>query len=128
MPGVEGAEQRRDPGDADRIRRGETQPPAWTALQLTDGAFGFVQIARDALAMFEVNGPGFGQTKLARGAMQKLCAEACFQVLHLAADRGLGQSQCAGGRNKTSVLGDLDEYQCVVEIAGHRRAPEGWGD
>ncbi len=124
MARVELAEQRRDPVDADRIRRGEAQPAARAALQLADRALGFVEFARDALAVFEVDVAGLGQAELARGAMQELRAQARFQVLHLAADRGLGQAQRARRGNEAAVLDHLDEDQGVVEIAGH--GDSGW--
>jgi len=121
---MEFAEQRRNPGGAQRVRRGDPQPATRTALQLTDGAFGFVEFAGDALAVFVVNVAGFGESELARGAVQELRAEAGFQFLHLAADRGLGQAQRLGGADEAAELDHFHEDQGVVEITGHGRAPE----
>ena len=123
MACVELAQQRRDPGDADRVRRGESQPAARAALQLADGAFGFVEFARDALAMFEVDVAGFGEAELARSAVKQLRAETGFEFLHLSADGGLWQLKSAGGGNETAVLDHFHEDQGVVEIAGHVGVP-----
>jgi hypothetical protein len=119
MARVELGQQRRDPFDAHRIRGGDAQPTARAALQLADGALGFIQFACNALAMFVVDIARFGQPELARRAMQQLRAEAHLQVLHLAADGGLGKSQRTRRGNETAVFDHLDEDQGVVEIAGH---------
>ena len=119
MAGVELAQQRRDPHDPERVRRSEPQPAARAGLQLADGALGLVQFARDALAVFVVDVAGLGQPELAGGAMQELRAEAGLQVLHLAADGGLGQAQGIRRSDEAAVFDDLDEDEGVVEIARH---------
>ncbi|MNS62640.1 hypothetical protein D3C72_957090 [compost metagenome] len=67
---MELAQQRRDPGDADRIGHGEAQPAAWARLQLADRAFGFFKLARDALAMLVIDRAGLGEAEAARGPVQ----------------------------------------------------------
>src|SRR5690606_33770879 len=114
------AQQRRDLVDADRVRCGEAQPAARAGLQLPDRALGLDQVARDALRMLVVHAAGFGQAELARGAVEQLRAQARFEFLHLAADRGLGKTQRARRADETAVLDHLDEDQGVVEIVGHR--------
>src|SRR3546814_11058311 len=79
MAGVELAQQRRDAFDAQRIRRGDAQPAARTALQLADRALGFVEFARDALAVFVVDVARLGEAELARGPVQQLRAQARFE-------------------------------------------------
>src|SRR5690606_10932471 len=113
-------EQRRDPGNADRVRRGEAQPATRAALQLADRILRLVQFVGDALAVVEVDVACLGQAQLASGAVQELRAEACLQVLHLAADRGLGEAQCTCCADEAAVLDHFHEDQGVVEIAGHR--------
>src|SRR5688572_23973771 len=72
--------------------------------------------------MFEVDVAGLGEAKLARRAMQELRAKPRLQILDLAADRGLRQSQRSCGGNEAAVLHDFDEDQRVVEIPGHGRS------
>jgi hypothetical protein len=119
MQRVEFTQQGRNAFDAERIRRGDPQPAARALLQLADRAFRLVQFAGDALAMLEVDVAGLGQAELARGAMQELRAQARLQVLHLAADRGLGQLQRTRGGDEAAVLHHADEDEGVVEIACH---------
>lgn len=116
---MEFAQQRRDPGNAQRIRHGKTQPATRAGLQLSYRAFGFFQFARDALAMFVVHRAGFGQADAARGSMQQARTQPGFQFLHLAADGGLGQAKRIGGRDEAALFDHLDEDQGVVEIVSH---------
>ncbi len=120
---MEFAQQRRDLVDADRIRRGEAQPAARTALQLVDRAFGLAEFARDALAMLVVDVARFGEAEFAGGPVQQLRAQARFQFLHLAADRGLRQAKRLGGGDETALLDHLDEDQRVVQIVAHGGTP-----
>ena len=119
MARVEFAEQRRDPGDADRIRRGQAQPAARATLQLADGAFGFFEFARDALTVLEVDVARFGEAELARRAMQELRAESSFEILHAPAHCRLRQAQRTRRGDEAAVFDDLGEDQCVVEVARH---------
>src|SRR4029079_612727 len=116
---LELAEQRRDARDRKRVRRRDAQPAARSALQLTDRALRLVELVRDALRVLEVDVAGFRETELARGPVQQLCAQAGLQVLDLATDRRLRQSQCACGGNEAAVLDHLGKNQRVVEIAVH---------
>ncbi|MOA05821.1 hypothetical protein D3C78_1254310 [compost metagenome] len=116
---MELAQQRCDPGDADRIGHGEAQPAAWARLQLADRAFGFFKLARDALAMLVIDRAGLGEAEAARGPVQQARTEARFQFLHFAADRGLGQAERFGSRDEAALLDHFDEDQRLVEIVGH---------
>ncbi|KAG1469023.1 hypothetical protein G6F57_012349 [Rhizopus arrhizus] len=118
---MELAQQRRDPGDADRIGNGEAQPAARAGLQLAHRTLGFFKLARDALAMLVVDRTGFGQAEAARGPVQQARAQARFQFLHFAADRGLGKAERFGSGNEAALLDHLDEDQRLVEIVGHGR-------
>src|SRR5690606_41999589 len=88
-----------------------------------------VQVAGDALAVLEIDVAGLGKAELAGRAVEQLGAEPVLQLLHLAADRGLGQAQRARGADEAAQFDHLDENQGVVEIAGHREPPwHGWAD
>src|SRR3546814_12140714 len=88
---------------ARRIRGAETQPAARATLQLPDRALGFLELARDALAMLVVDAAGLGQAELARGAVEQLRAQSQLEFLHLAADGGLGQAQGVGRSEERRV-------------------------
>lgn len=116
---VELAQQRRDPGDADGVGRAEAQPAAGPALQLAHRALGLVQLAGDVLAVLVVHAAGLGQAQAARGAVEQLRAQARLQLLHLAAEGGLGQAERPGRGRETALFDHLDEDQGVVEIECH---------
>lgn len=122
---MELAQQWCDPGDAQRVGHGETQPAARAGLQLPDGALGLFQFARDALAVFVVHRAGFGQADAAGGPVQQAGTQAGFQLLHLAADGGLGQAKRVGCRDEAALFDHLDEDQGVVEIVSHGTAFRG---
>src|SRR3546814_6602011 len=69
--------------------------------------------------MLEIDVAGLGQSELAGCAVQQLCAQSLFQLMHLAADRGLGQVQRAGSGSEAAQLDNLDEHQGVIEITAH---------
>src|SRR3546814_11821874 len=80
--------------------------------------------------MLEIDVAGLGQSELAGCAVQQLCAQSLFQLMHLAAARGLGKVQRAGRGSEAAQLDNLDEHQGVVEItapAASRRFPR-WRD
>ena len=69
--------------------------------------------------MFVVDRTRFGQAEAAGGPVQQARTEARFQLLHFAADRGLGQAERFGSGNETALLDHFDEDQRLVEIVGH---------
>ena len=107
------------PSEYGAVMRSQPRGPPCSSL---DRALGFVELARDALRMLEVDVARFGEAELARRAMQQLRAQPRFQVLNLAADGGLGQPQRACCGDEAAVLDHLGEDQRVVEIAGHGRS------
>src|SRR3546814_8980649 len=109
MARVEFAEQGRDPEVAHRVRCGNAQPASRSTLQLAYRTFRLVEIARNALAMLEIDVAGLGQSELAGCAVQQLCAQSLFQLMPLAADRGLGQVQRAGSGSEAAQLDNLDQ-------------------
>ncbi|MNN03649.1 hypothetical protein D3C81_1163460 [compost metagenome] len=116
---LELTQQRGDPHRAHGVGHGEAQPAARAGLQLAHRALGLLQFAGNALAMFVIDRAGFGQAEAAGGAIQQACAEPAFQLLHLAADRGLGLPEQAGGCGEASLFDHLHEDQGVIEIVGH---------
>src|SRR3546814_3124239 len=117
MARVEFAEQGRDPEVAHRVRCGNAQPASRSTLQLAYRTFRLVEIARNALAMLEIDVAGLGQSELAGCAVQQLCAQSLFQLMHLAADRGLGQVQRAGSGSEARSEEHTSELQSLMRIS-----------
>src|SRR3546814_20522367 len=79
-------------------------PPRST---LTDTLFPYTTLFLSAV--FVVDVAGRGEAELARGPVQQLRAQARFELLHLAADGGLGQAQGLCGSDEAALLHYLDE-------------------
>ncbi|MCY1185683.1 hypothetical protein D9M73_264860 [compost metagenome] len=69
--------------------------------------------------MFVVDGAGFGEAEATRGPIQQACTEPAFQLLHLAADGGLGLPKQTCGCGEAALFDHLHEDQSVIEIVGH---------
>ncbi len=113
-----GAQQRRQPMQADVMAGRQAQPSANIAVEVGQGTAGVVQYIQDLVGAGEQGAASFGETDVAAQPIEQAHIQLCFQRGDALAHRRLCQVEAFGGQRKAAGFRNCNKGVEVGEIHG----------